>query len=669
MRLNHTIWLAALVSALFVSCAGDSPYAPVPDTPGEADGGLLIDIAVDGFDGRTRAVSFGDDLVRINSLWLGVFDRATGACVDRYATLQNYIELRPGDKAKGAIRVRLNLPEGGGTEFFIVAVANYAGSNDGSDSEDGTGSGKPTTEPVKDERGGSLSDRLDAVTSWDDFKDICVDAATAYSGTHGNTTPVMAGFLKQEENESATHVKIDQFAAGSDQVLNLYPKDLSEKLSVPYKDGKYDTSEMTLFLRRLVANVNVNIAAGEGMQIMDVAYKRYNMPKAVYLIERRTVDDNKEFPIVAELSPNYGDRNLAAGYENDADWIEATGNQSFSFQHFANKHWARKTDMTVYRDREERTEGSGGKFYFNALADNADDFNNYASYFVIKMHVLDKENRRCANAEYTIHEGNTSDENGDAKKGGNLMDFVCARNINYTYKIKVSGIENIYLNAGASAPSEHFPDQGGKIWQMNYANDKPKVRYDNGTFEHAIGAEGGLFENVIQINSSRPDLAFRLYGYNSQTGVIEGYNYNFTQESFKYLDGMWPPSVGDQSHYYQDYNALIEDYAKGDKSSIETLLFETFHIIDADDPGQKEMNLVEFIKSVHELATDSSTPIVKKYHLKVARRQIEGVPAAEKDQYIRALYIADRNGQQDRDGCTTLINIFSAVQDPPIAGR
>ena len=669
MRLNHTIWLAALVSALFVSCAGDSPYAPVPDTPGEVDGELLIDIAVDGFDGRTRAVSFGDDLVRINSLWLGVFDRATGKCVDRYATLQNYIELRPGEEAKGAIRVRLDPPEGGGTEFFIVAVANYAGSNDGSDSEDGTGSGKPTTEPVKDERGGSLPERLDAVTSWDDFKDICVDAATAYSGTHGNTTPVMAGFLNKKENRSATHVKIDQFTAGSNQVLNLYPDALFHDLLVSCKDGKYDTSGKTLFLRRLVANVNVNIAAGEGMQITDVAYKRYNMPKAVYLIERRTVDDNKEFPTAAALSPNYGDRNPAAGYENDADWIEATGNLGFSFQHFANKHWARKTEMKEYRDREERTEDSGGRFYFNALADNAGDFNNYASYFVIRMHVLDKENRRCANAEYTIHEGNTSDENGDAQTGGNLMDFVCARNINYTYKINVSGINNIYLNAGASASSEHFPDQGGKIWQMNYAHDEPKVRYDNGTFENAIDKDGGLFENVIQINSSRPDLAFRLYGYNSQTETIEGYNYNFTQDSFKNLDGMWPPSVGDKSHYYQDYEALIEDYAKGDNSSIETLLFETFHIIDADDSEQKRMNLVEFIKSVHELATDSSTPIVKKYHLEVAQRKIEGVPAEGKDQYIRALYIADRNGQQDRDGCTTLINIFSAVQDPPIAGR
>lgn len=755
MKLKYRIYFLSLLTTLLASSCVDNNLYSLTDkeiSPEEYEEGYTyFDAFVDNFSLRTRNIQFEEgSSVRINSLWVGVFDINTGECVEKKETTQDYKFLTSGELARGVLRMKFDGPGSdynGDGNFFMVAVANFNGVK------------ARTSDNTAEET--DLSTILESVTDWDDFNDIGVETTTAYAGDHNLDSPVLAGFLNTTDAYSAnvkssTHIKINQFADSSKGMVQLLPatlpvsgQNLLKSLAIKYNDSlnRYvddaagaEGLNHTIFFRRLIANINVNIVTPENseIQITDVSYRRFNIPKMVYIIERSLLDNEGNFPTDAFLSPNFADMNPESGYYKDDDnykdldqssgssnsgngqfseldkrnWLKDNvtpnddGSWTFSFQHFANKHWARKP-LTEYADREKlNTDGS-----FNALADDKDDINNNASYFIVKMHLINPYKNRCSEAEYTIHEGYTSDSQGYDFTGNDnsstynetewykyiLSDFSCARNINYTYNLRVNSFENLLFNVNGIADSEnvtvHRSDIGGKVWQFNYVNE-PKdesgndkcnstsynVHFDKsiGDFTGAIQDKGGIFKKAIRIDSDKPNLAFRLYGYNSKKNEIEGYNYNFPDNSFSWLNGMWPESVGNMSSYFQDYDALIKAYEK-DMPQIDNLLYTAFKIIDEKDFNEEQeallgtekadeeyenkwMDIVGFIKSVH----DANGPVKKTYHMKVAPRQIDyPVPFNEKGNYIRALYVADRNGIVDNDGCTTLVNIYAAVQDPP----
>lgn len=732
-----------LIGCLFISwlssCTQD--LMPEGDFTGSGSEQLgeneyIFDLMVEGASFRTRAVDFtSSGSLRINQVWMGVFNVNTGELVSGGTKTLDYKTINAGDVHTGLIRLNLDTPSSytNADRYIVVCLANYLG--------------------VTDQNGVDLETRLDDLmeiggkngkTDWQEFNSIAVDAATAYSSPHNGIVPVLAGFLYASQGDTdETHIKIDQFAETATgyngQSIELSPTYRKDALLVSISNGKFDISGHLLKLRRLVANINVNISltptAAQTLKLTDVSYKRFNMPKAVYIIEKRTtnciINNNGSYTPGSfapadkpEQSPNYADHNPEELYYDDSDWIYGNTN-GFSFQHFANKHWARN-DLNEAKDREKNTKygtDANGEnlYYYHALVNNTDpstyvnnqDFNNYASYFVIKMHLVDQSTGRGLEAVYTIHEGYTSDELGNEiidpnKEKTRLKDYVVARNIDYTYNVSINGVNDIYHNVNLTGEGDHNNGQGGKVWQFYYATDYNDVSgthpdgdnrtqgvasFQNGSFDEnkTVPASGGFYKNAIVIDNENPDISFRLYGYSQDEGHIDGYNYNFPQESFAWLTGLWPPSAGVYSHYFLGYQELMDNEELIPSDILNGLLIiDSEKYVTGDEdyiPGKddsnlgeetqnlqnKWMNLVQFVYQLQqEIINKGGARIQKKYHIKVLPSDIQYnnglVPYLLKDNYVRALYVADRKGQPDAyDGCTTLVKIFAAAQYPALA--
>lgn len=723
----------------------------------------LFDVVVDDDGTRTRDVSFDPRAaLRLNKVWIGVFDMDNGNLVTSNSSVLDYRTITAGETAKGLIRMTLMPKEGYPLDankkgFIMVCLGNYAN--------------------VVDKNQQDLEDLLmNPDLTWRDFNNICVDVNSAYENTHNTILPVLAGFVYDVTKPAKSHIKIDQFAEKEDdedeleiKPIQLSPNGMVNSILLKYNKNKelfcianvdsqgnavatdtpvYDSEGAALHLRRLVANINVIIEKdNDDIEITEVSYKRFNMPGHVYIIERRltnsTIDNNGnviehgDFPSEAQYSPNSCDTDLGA-YYNDPDWIY--GNvHGFSFQHFANKHWATYID----KDPEEKEipklkEGIGREQLnankaFTALVGEEgtpDDFNNYASFFVVKMHIIEKKTGRAVEAEYTIHEGNTSDELGNAidenpfnvdgsvnwkALKGNPVDYSCARNMNYTYKITVKGFDNIYHNV---VQGSHLDGQGGKIWELNYINvDDSQEKISNellydpatGTFTHAVDEDGGLFLNAIKIENPIPDLAFRLYGYNIEDDHIEGYNYNFPDQSFRWLNGLWPESAGQYSHYFKDFEELQnpqntldgkdipDNISDGlrilDPANAEHMGFEIDANLSYGDGEDKKFktkeeavaayitehgwSIKDFIYHLHDNRERDEEGNLnnpneqdpnfkgKEYHVWISKSNIETKSLLDRNKYVRAIYIADRLGKVDEvDQCTTLVTIYTVAQYP-----
>lgn len=627
MKNIYSFIFAGLLLFCVTACSDEKLYDGEEvntEAPGFSGDGEPIDIFVENMELRTRNVNFDEEApVRINSYWLGVFDYGNGNLVSSYHNELGYAFVSSGIVSSGLIRQKFPDPTGDTTNkgFFVVGIVNYNGVR-------GSWSSNPGV--LED-----LSSMLDKVKTWADFNSIGIDTYSAYydGSDHSNDAPMMAGFMNKNNYDnsdpSKSHIKINQFEQTPKKPVLKMNGDINN-LFVPYTGGKFQTTGYTLNLRRLVSNFNFNIEAGENISIERISYRKHNVPAAVYIIERTMfkVDENNKdiiesFPTEAAYSPNFGDLEAATGYTSDDKDVDIDihqsedGKWSFSYQHFANKHWA-KTVPGKYADREAYFTDQQGNKVFTALAESATDINNNATYIELKMRVLDKVRNRCAEVIYLIHEGYTSDTDGSEINWMNeitaeqekalLSDFSCARNMNYTYNIKVHGIDNLSVNVGDNDYVDenlklvHRPDISGKIWTITYIgetlNDKGTsdfgfISQDDGFKKYLTGKddsgeyetttttetentqEGGTpsiqdevaqvrkYSNVIHINGDNPDLAFRIYGYNSARGVIEGFNYNFEQSSFENLRGMWPESAGGTSHYFQDFNSMLEDYLIG----------------------------------------------------------------------------------------------------------
>lgn len=754
MKLIKSIYIYLLPLFFLASCTDDLGLNQQPVYyPGDKDG---VEFMVEGASLRTRSVNFSPgSMVKINSVWVGIFDTddpvkenndGSYRCISKNSLDQSFIEINStgeGDKHyTNLIKVDLDPPSDDAINhrFIMISIVNYNG--------------------VRDQYGNLLEERLRNVKSWKEFINIAVDTKSGYSYPHDADSPIMAGFLriKDDAKRSVTHIQVDQF---NNEVL--FPESLMDlektqevtDILFNWQGDNYNISNRSVRLRRLVANINVNIEViNPELEITSVSYKRHNMPESVYIIERRTVnynyDENESAQIDTPVTlpsdtteaANYADKvwvryldndSPTPGYKDDSDWLidanrdSKTGQWNFSFQHFANKHWAKESIQKDVKDpymlpkeyseyyKKRETRETVVKSYpngeteevhlFKALADNIDHFNNKASYFEVKMHIVDSKSNRCADAVYVIHEGNSSLADGrestlngedKAQPIGNLDDFVCARNISYQYNIKVVDFDNILLNVTGNPedPSyEHHPDQGGKVWKMNYMNDPEgnqrhfymDEEYENGNFENILKGNRGQYNVEISMPTNvegeyetgkyvefkeavtfdpYPNVAFRLYGFTNyrtkynlneelDTPGIAGYNYNFERSSFENLYGLWPKSAGAYSHYFMDdlsldIQQIPEDLRNG--------------IVFKEVGNDYAMNMIEFVN--HASVQDEQ----KKYNVYVRQTNLHDTDEAYKNNYVRAFYVADRNGILDEDGCTQLINIYCIAQYPDYIG-
>lgn len=391
---------------------------------------------------RTRTATAGEELSdvfssdAVTSLWVGVFDVETGNLVGK----NNF---RFDDKGgKGTATVDI-LYYDAHPVLRIFGVANY---------EDITGhDGKPDviSEPA------DLSVMLEKVEKMSDLFEISVDAESANQAALSTGAPLMMGVYKNKQDvndlytiKASSEGEVVTYATAYGNNTDLTLNDAS--VEHMYDRLDYAKLDGSIRLRRLLSQVNVTVEGGTGITVSNLSYRKFNMPTEVYLQERKMTGMNGSFNEWILVTPNradalvttndYGDIEATPFYESDKNSTEVVNGKSFQFHQYENKHWG----ISDYKNTRETTrQDSPDNPVFVALCDKEGMiYNNYASYFELKMDVEDENKNQRGTVTYRIHEGYCNDENGIASSQ-NGSDFSCFRNTIYYYTIKVNGLNSI----------------------------------------------------------------------------------------------------------------------------------------------------------------------------------------------------------------------------------
>lgn len=519
----HSLYLFALLASLLVSCSEEIIEGEGDMPEGAFHGTLMLNVSAGEADISTRSLNMNDGAtVKINSLWVGIFDRQTGKRIGRTRIEDFNRTVSTGSVSKNVISVDF-FSDYSNPEVFVVGVANF---------EDVT-----TWDKIP------VVEAIEKALTWEELVAVDVDAESAYAGNKGMNSfsqePFLMGFYLEATGLSRVP-KFNQLDPGDDGRIMVYPDNAEKAMTIKLiadDKGEIYVPAGALTLRRLVSNVNVNLVPGDGIEISDVSYMVFNQPKTVFLVQRRTdTDFGRSFSEWQRLSPNRadfmvsedGDFNGGNSYFDDEYWrsdLFADG-LGFSFQHFENKHWG-AGDIKSFSDREKKN--SDGTLA--ALSPGGGrPYNNHASFFKIKMHVTDNNKGRNGEVVYTIHEGlcNTDDGRKAEDDATRMKDYGSFRNNNYTYTVNVNGVDKIVVNASLDETDEdYFHGQEGKIWSLEYANGDARQIPDSG------GAYGSVRFTVGAIPG------FRLFGYDSSGETID-ICYNFPSNGAKLLGGFWP---------------------------------------------------------------------------------------------------------------------------------
>lgn len=616
---------AAVFAFLFAACTDDI-FENDSSVDGEGapfSGKLTLKVAAGASGISSRAVNMNDGAtVKVQSLWVGVFEKMTGKRVGSTRIDGFDRTLSSGSPSRDEITVDF-YSDYANPEVFVLGVANY--------------------EDVTTWDGTPVIDAVQAVGSLQELVQIDVDAASAYAGDKGENPISQAPFLMGYylDSQGMTRVpKYDQLQSSDEAAVPFYPENAFEAMTIKLftdEEGELYVPAGALTLRRLVTNVNVNLNPAPGIEISDVSYRVFNQPQTVYLVQRRTdTAAARNFADWQAASPNRGDCFVSESgalsgkpaYVDDADWRTdvLTDGKSFSFQHFENKHWG-LTDLKSFSDRE--TLNADGTL--RALSpDGSKPYNNYASYFKIRMHVNDRNKGRNGDITYTIHEGmvNTDDGRRAETDAERMKDFGSFRNTNYTYTVNINGMDNIVVNASMEEENEgHFAGQEGKIWQLIYANG------DN----RQIPESGGTY-GQLKFDASA-SIAFRIFGTDDQGNPVD-FCYNFPNNGASFLGGFWPDNS----------SRTVFTSNPADLAKLPENLRSGLRVTD----GSRDYNVEEFIA-----AFDSS----KTYYFKF--NNYNGAWEDDPRENMRALYLFDRNElNEDFDGCSTFGKIYVAEQYP-----
>ena len=387
------------------------------------------------------------------------------------------------------------------SKVFVAGIANYKGV----DAYDGATDTKT-----------KMEDLLAKVENWEDYQKISVDVLSAeeMAATNGRIMSNLVSFDDGHYNFT----------------IDAPTQEFSKKFSNPDKclfqlqDRSRDRIAGSLHLRRMIAHNVVNITPGENIELKDVRYKVFNVPLRTYVQERTTETDfftKSDDEITAAnwfmASPNAADyfdetaENKAPYYNIEFENGEATSSSdgySFDFSHYDNKHWGLKDSKSceTYKDREKK---HGSTEIYSSICPSAEKwYNNYATYFQIYATVTDKNTGVTAEAVYTIHEGYANDadlssltdvdENATAptdktKYGKRCRDFMCVRNTEYTYKVKITGLNSFTVGVEAENPA--------------VSGFAKTVTFETGS----EGSEEEVTAELYLTDAQRANLVYRIY--------------------------------------------------------------------------------------------------------------------------------------------------------------
>ena len=697
MKRNILYYILPLLTA-FVSCSDDY-MGNYPGNSGE--GSTSISLEIDVPETRTRAIDMTPGAaLYLNDIWVGVYRQGNG---HRHAGTKNNepIDLQhrmtaSGVKLTDLVQIESTTDEtldNTGADFVIVGVAN--------------------SKDVKTIDGKDLSQALKEADTWEKFVNIAIDTKQEFYAH----TPVLMGYLQPEATDASTsqyvYTKVDQFKAFSS--INLVGSTTTGNGSqnnnvwirpqtvTNGKINSFNTTGYLMKLRRLRSKINVNISSKENVYITNLDYKIFNLPKSAFLAQRRANTFSEPGKEGATYSPNSSDVN-GDGYYNSESWTTPANNYSFSYEHFENKHWALPdASLDEYHDREahsgntvygenkvETLDVAEDKPVFNVLAETADNWNNNATYMVIRMKIRDENTGRYGDVYYTVHEGFINDEDGIATSDidTRLKDFTCIRNTDYYYNICVNGMNDIVTTVSSNQTSSHLNDQVGSIWQMDYA------KVENSHINQVlVTGESQYIEITKEIKfDANADIAFRLIGnWGGNDPHAVDICYNFARGELDNFAGLWAApnnstteylvglgNVGEEN-YTSPYEAM-ENYFEANKDTYINQLLNGIKIKVKYVDGYKTVK--EYIEYINDEDNTNKD--------KEGFKDIEGFIYYKMDlasdlpnpeDYLRGLYIFDRkeaiegkyidedgkshaNGKyQDGDGCI-IYQIYAAEQYP-----
>lgn len=684
MKRNFLLQILALSGLLAVSCrevAIDSEY---PEGNGQ-----YLSIMVDTPDIRTRAVDLNPGAaLYLKNIWVGIYDRSTGKRVG--GTLTNGVELDRFLTASGntlvdlvKIEIENNIEANANDRYCVVGVANY----DGIDAYDVSGQST------------KLYDLLKKADKWEDFIGIAIDTDESQ---FENQVPLLVGYL-HKESVSPANIKVDQFSTSKQSVkLSNYSLDddvyvrpvLTQNWLTTYFGGintKFQGQNYVLKLRRLRSKINVVIETPvSGVTVTNLQYKICNAPASAYLVQRRTNSFGSDMGTEVAFSPNSADVLTDVGDNGyfETEYMSPQVNTNFSFEHFENLHWARYTEgLKEYHDREKKEDNDA----FSALATSPEDWNNRATYFVLKMNIRDDNLGRNAEVEYTIHEGFCNDENGnslvnDAGDGDlsqRLLDFACVRNTDYYYKITINSIKDIFVQVTDS--NQHTTDQQGKIWDIDYVVDQKSGSGDPEPYESGeeiVVDEGLVLKTTDDDFDNAKDIAFRFVGtyYDTDRAVEVPVDicYNFKRGDLDGFAGLWNAPTNESSEYivatgegdeYRSAYQALTEFCSGSSDNAANFN-RMIDEIQVKYDGEY-CNIKDYLEKV--TGDDNPNPNIEGFKFSGLKYyEVYDEANDNRRNHLRGLYIFDvqkavvggTRVQADNDACTWLYKINGIEQLP-----
>lgn len=608
-----------LCCVLLTACADNLNGSSDNGKYREVRGTLTFNLATPDASVRTRTVnSAAGATVLLKNLWVGVFSTVDGTCIGAKKYDNMNTSLQSGVIFNKLISVDFvantaNLPLA-----YVVAVANYDGVT--------TWTGKELNTILPD------GDNHTTIM-WGDIINLDINTKSAYAGSKGEdenaNAPFLAGFFQDAISQSQ-NPKIDQFSYAHAGPTAIYPAAAAEGMDIELgddSDNNIYVAAGALCLRRLVSHNTVSINMSNGYEVTAVKYKRFNMPRVVYMLQRRTdINRYSSFEEWQQNSPNCADHYLTEGqyddsddtfpYASDKEWQELeinswdnTEHAEFIFDHFENKHWG-FGDLQSQDSREARNADGT----FAALnPEGSTPYNDFASYFMLQMHIINKQTGESADVEYTLHEGFCNDDDGHRATtlADKCRDFGSFRNVNYTYNINISGLSDITASVTGDEGQPPLNGQSGTIWQMNYATGQSKT---------AIPISGGTYDYDGKMSfSSNPDLGFRIYGRDDSGNLVD-VCYNMPDGMYAGFSGLWP--TGER---------VILSKAELSSANIPQTLLSDMQVGSEND----KYDVVTFIKNIQN-GTISPTD-----HFSTTFAAYNGEGLASN--YMRGLYIFDRN--------------------------
>ncbi|MCH5220092.1 MAG: hypothetical protein J1F20_05925 [Muribaculaceae bacterium] len=672
------LYISLLLAFVLPSCSEDIFEGGGSDQSGqEFHGYLTFGLSTGNSGERSREMNTEREaMVKINTLWVGIFDANTGNRIaqETFEVFNNSVVT--GTKLMDAIKMRVNIANVD-DPVYIVGVGNY----------DGVTTDKQVKYTFRQVDGTDktidsdlLIARLQDVKNFSELTEIEVDTESAYAGDKGENpnslAPLMVGYFVSNtgtedrpmidqinQNSNSTKIFPDIEDPDPTQSYLAAQKHMTTKL-VFKGDNVIKLDDGALTMHRLVTTVSVVFKVKSNLKVFDIKYKRYNMPKRVYMAQRRLLKDTdwkgSSLDDWKRLSPNAADRYLEEGkyvptdeevdlgmYTHDKDWISVVGD-AFSFQHFENKHYAFKEGET-FSDREEKNEDGSFKML---CPEGTATYNNLASYFVVKMRVLNTTTNEIADVEYTIHEGYCNDEHGEElsqstsnKKAviDRARDFSMWRNQKYIYTININGVKDIEVNASGE---DHYNGESGVIWRFKYAEENNPDAYKPED-KHAIEMVSKTYTDFMQF-SQEPNLAFRIYGVDDQGKLVDA-GYQITGDMNVALDRFagYPNSA--TMKLYNNLEDLV--------AAVPEKLLKGFTIMVGNTP----YNIVDFVKN--GIGNDAS----KLYSLRL--EEYNDKYTGPRRNFMRAIYVFDLdNPTFDKDKCSQIRTVYAAEQYPNCVG-